>query len=68
MTAILEIDKLDAAYGETRVLDEVSLAVEDGGVTALLGANGAGKTTLLRAICNMMVRIERRDSLRRNPH
>ncbi len=57
MTAILEIDKLDAAYGETRVLDQVSLAVEDGGVTALLGANGAGKTTLLRAICNMMVRM-----------
>ena len=56
MSAILEIKDLDAAYGETRVLHRVSLAVDEGGITALLGANGAGKTTLLRAICQMMVR------------
>ncbi len=56
MSAILEIENLDAAYGETKALRQVSLAIEAGGVTALLGANGAGKTTLLRAICNMMVR------------
>ena len=58
MSAILEIEKLDAAYGETRVLHQVNLAIDAGGITALLGANGAGKTTLLRAICNMMVRSE----------
>jgi branched-chain amino acid transport system ATP-binding protein len=58
MSAILEIENLDAAYGETKVLHGVSLEVEQGGITALLGANGAGKTTLLRAICNMMVRVE----------
>jgi branched-chain amino acid transport system ATP-binding protein len=56
VSALLEIDKLDASYGETHVLHGVSLAVEERGITALLGANGAGKTTLLRAICNMMVR------------
>jgi branched-chain amino acid transport system ATP-binding protein len=56
MSAILEIENLDAAYGASRVLRGVSLAVADGGITALLGANGAGKTTVLRAICNMMVR------------
>jgi len=56
VSAILEIDKLDASYGETHVLHGVSLDVEERGITALLGANGAGKTTLLRAICNMMVR------------
>lgn len=56
MSALLEIDKLDASYGETHVLHGVSLNVEERGITALLGANGAGKTTLLRAICNMMVR------------
>jgi branched-chain amino acid transport system ATP-binding protein len=57
MSALLEIANLDASYGETHVLHGVSLAVEDRGITALLGANGAGKTTLLRAICNMMVRV-----------
>jgi branched-chain amino acid transport system ATP-binding protein len=33
------------------------LAVQERGITTLLGANGAGKTTTLRAICNMMVRV-----------
>jgi branched-chain amino acid transport system ATP-binding protein len=57
MTAILETRGLRAAYGPTRVLDGIDLAVEEGGITTLLGANGAGKTTTLRAICNMMVRL-----------
>jgi branched-chain amino acid transport system ATP-binding protein len=56
VSALLEIEKLDASYGETHVLHGVSLNIEERGITALLGANGAGKTTLLRAICNMMVR------------
>jgi branched-chain amino acid transport system ATP-binding protein len=56
VTAILQTKQLDAAYGQTRVLHGVDLAVETGGITALLGANGAGKTTLLRALCNMMVK------------
>jgi branched-chain amino acid transport system ATP-binding protein len=57
MSALLEIEHLDASYGETHVLHGISLSVEERGITALLGANGAGKTTLLRAICNMMVRV-----------
>jgi branched-chain amino acid transport system ATP-binding protein len=56
MTAILELRNVDAAYGLTQVLQAVDLAVEEHGITTLLGANGAGKTTTLRAICNMMVR------------
>jgi branched-chain amino acid transport system ATP-binding protein len=57
MAAILETIGLDAGYGQTKVLSQLSLAVAEGGITALLGANGAGKTTTLRAICNMMVRM-----------
>src|ERR1700728_1872913 len=56
MTAILELRNVDAAYGPTQILQAVDLAVEERGITTLLGANGAGKTTTLRAICNMMVR------------
>ena len=57
MTAILELRKVDAAYGLTQILDAVNLIVEERGITTLLGANGAGKTTMLRAVCNMMVRV-----------
>jgi branched-chain amino acid transport system ATP-binding protein len=56
VSAILETRGLNAAYGPTKVLHGIDLAVEQGGITTLLGANGAGKTTTLRAICNMMVR------------
>ncbi len=54
MPALLEAKDLHAAYGETKVLHGIDFAVEEGGVTALLGANGAGKTTTLRAICGML--------------
>jgi branched-chain amino acid transport system ATP-binding protein len=57
MAALLETRDLNAGYGPTQVLSGLSLAVAEGGITALLGANGAGKTTTLRAICNMMVRM-----------
>jgi branched-chain amino acid transport system ATP-binding protein len=53
---LLEVRNLHAGYGETRVLHGIDFAVEQGGVTALLGANGAGKTTTLRAICGMLRR------------
>jgi branched-chain amino acid transport system ATP-binding protein len=54
MPALLEAKGLRAAYGETKVLHGIDFSVEEGGVTALLGANGAGKTTTLRAICGMV--------------
>ncbi len=54
MTALLDVKGLHAAYGETKVLHGLDFAVQQGGVTALLGANGAGKTTTLRAICGMV--------------
>ena len=54
MGAILEVDKLEAFYGRTKALHGVSFAMEEGGITTVLGANGAGKTTTLRAISNMV--------------
>ena len=57
MTALLELQNVDASYGNTQVLRGVTLSVEEGGLVALLGANGAGKTTTLRAICNMGLHV-----------
>ena len=54
MAAILEVAKLHAAYGPTRVLHGIDFSLEEGSITALLGANGAGKTTTLRALCGMV--------------
>lgn len=54
MATILSAEKLNASYGATQVLFGVSFAVEERGITTILGANGAGKTTLLRAICGMV--------------
>ncbi len=54
MSPLLEVKGLHAAYGETKVLHGLDFAVQQGGVTALLGANGAGKTSTLRAICGMV--------------
>ncbi|TDQ83855.1 amino acid/amide ABC transporter ATP-binding protein 2 (HAAT family) [Dongia mobilis] len=54
MTALLQLDGISAGYGNQTVLREVSLAVADGGMTAIIGPNGHGKTTLLRAISGLM--------------
>src|SRR6476469_7539278 len=50
MTALLELEDVEARYGPVHVLHGISLAVEEGSVVAVLGPNGAGKTTTLRAV------------------
>ncbi|MGB7034513.1 MAG: ABC transporter ATP-binding protein [Xanthobacteraceae bacterium] len=47
---ILEIEGLEAGYGEVQVLWGLSLKARRGELTAIVGANGAGKTTTLRAV------------------
>jgi branched-chain amino acid transport system ATP-binding protein len=47
MTELLALDNVRAGYGESIVLDGVSLALQEGDSLALLGRNGVGKTTLL---------------------
>ena len=51
---VLALQDVVAGYGSGVVLHGIDLEVEDGGVTALLGANGAGKTTTLRAVSGMV--------------
>ena len=53
MNKVLEARELCAFYGPTQVLFGLDLAVDEGGITTLLGANGAGKTTTLRSLSGM---------------
>lgn len=50
MADALTLKGVTAGYGETVVLDDVSLTLRDGGTLALLGRNGVGKTTLLATV------------------
>ena len=51
---LLVVRGLDAGYGDTQVLWDVSLEVGPGETVALVGANGAGKSTLLAAISGLL--------------
>jgi branched-chain amino acid transport system ATP-binding protein len=51
---MLEVEELDAFYGEQQALFGVGFALDEGRVRTLLGANGAGKTTVLRALSGMV--------------
>ncbi len=52
---LLEVTNIEVIYNHViLVLKGVSLSVEKGGITALLGGNGAGKTTTLKAISNLL--------------
>ena len=52
--ALLAVSGLNVAYGESRVLFDVSLAVAPHEVAACVGRNGAGKTTLLKTIAGFL--------------
>lgn len=53
MHDMLEIRDINTYYGETQVLFDVSLSVEQGEVVSLVGRNGMGKTTTVKSILNL---------------
>jgi branched-chain amino acid transport system ATP-binding protein len=53
MSALLEVHNLQSGYGSSQVLFGISLTIEAGGVSTLLGRNGMGKTTTVRAILGL---------------
>ena len=51
---MLEIDRIDAHYGQVQILKQVSLSVLEKEVVSLLGSNGAGKTTTVNCISGIL--------------
>ena len=70
---MLELARVDAFYGNSRALHELSLRVAAGELLGVLGRNGMGKTTLLRAILGLIrqtgtVRLDGHDVSGRRTH
>jgi len=51
---MLKVTKLNTYYGESHILRDVSVSVDQGEVVVLLGPNGHGKSTLLKSICGLV--------------
>ncbi len=54
MGSILELQNVSSGYGEVQVLWDISMKMEEGKLTTLIGSNGAGKTTTLRTIMHLI--------------
>jgi branched-chain amino acid transport system ATP-binding protein len=54
MTALLEVQDLEVAYGESVAVRGVGFEVRDGDLVTIIGANGAGKSTTLRAVMGLL--------------
>lgn len=72
--AFLEIRNLSSGYGEVQILWDVSLQLERGKLTSLVGSNGVGKTTLLHTVVGLIkpwrgsVTFDGHDMTRVSPH
>ena len=53
MAKLLAVDRVTAGYGDSIILEDVSLDLDEAGSLALLGRNGVGKTTLLLTLMGM---------------
>ena len=55
---MIEVKNITKSYGNKKVVDNVSLNIQEGKITSFIGPNGAGKSTLL----SIMSRLLKRDS------
>ena len=70
----LQVKSLEAGYGEVQILWSLSLELQRGKLTSLVGSNGSGKTTLLRAVTGLVkpwkgnVTFDGKDVTKISPH
>jgi branched-chain amino acid transport system ATP-binding protein len=64
---MLKVSHLNAYYGESHVLRDVSVFVAKGEVVVMLGPNGHGKSTLLKSICGLVERVKGTITYREKP-
>ena len=50
----IEVKNLSFAYGQQKVLSDISFSIEEGEYVAILGPNGSGKSTLLRLLLGLL--------------
>jgi osmoprotectant transport system ATP-binding protein len=71
---MIEIEGLSKTYGDTTVVDDISLTVKTGTIAAIVGTSGSGKTTVLRMINRLVepsggtIRIDGEDNRAVEPH
>jgi branched-chain amino acid transport system ATP-binding protein len=54
MSALLEVEQLELAYGEVPACRDLAFTVQDGEIVTLIGANGAGKTTTMKGVAGSL--------------
>jgi branched-chain amino acid transport system ATP-binding protein len=54
MSRVLELDGVSGGYGETEILHDIDLHVDQGEIVVIVGPNGAGKSTAMKAVFGLL--------------
>jgi len=54
MSPVLELNNLKAGYGQTEILHDLSMYVDQNEIVAIIGPNGAGKSTAMKSVLGLL--------------